>query len=178
MKKSILTFIGVAAVTSASAADLPRNISPASPSVVLPTTETSSFYIGASIGSVAKTDLNPWYGALRVNVRGGYEFSDYARVEANYDYNYATKSHFAAHILSTNLIGQYKISYVPVVPYVLAGVGYRFSPIKNEIVYNLGAGVRYEITKDIEADLRYKYVTDFKRARDESVITIGANYKF
>ena len=178
MKKSILTFIGVAAVTSASAADVPMRISPRAPILVSSPIISTPFFVGVSIGSVAKTDLNPWYGSLRFNVKGGYEFSEYARVEANYDYNYATKSHFASHILSTNLIGQYKISYVPVVPYVLAGVGYRFSPIKNEIVYNLGAGVRYEITKNIEADLRYKYVTDFKRARDESVITIGANYKF
>ena len=56
--------------------------------------------------------------------------------------------------------------------------GYRFSPIKNEIVYNLGAGVRYEIMSNLEADLRYKYVTDYKRSHHENVITLGVNYKF
>ena len=176
MKKKFLAIIGLLVSTAVNAADIPSRSNPIAP--VSPVAHTNPFFVGVHLGSAVSTHINPWYGALRVNVRGGYEFSDYARVEANYDYNYATKSHFAAHILSTNLIGQYKISYVPVVPYVLAGAGYRFSPIKNEIVYNLGAGVRYEITKDIEADLRYKYVTDFKRARDESVITIGTNYKF
>ena len=38
--------------------------------------------------------------------------------------------------------------------------------------------VRYEITSNIEADLRYKYVTDTKRNLHENVVTLGMNYKF
>ena len=176
MKKKFLAVIGLLVSTVVNAADIPSRSIPTAP--VSPVADTNPFFVGVHFGSAVSTHINPWYGALRVNVRGGYEFSDYARVEANYDYAWNENHLFRSHTLSTNLIGQYRVSFLPVVPYVLAGAGYRFSPIKNEIVYNLGAGVRYEITSNLEADLRYKYVTDYKRSHHENVITLGVNYKF
>ena len=68
--------------------------------------------------------------------------------------------------------------FIPVIPYALAGVGYRLSDVKNEPVWNAGLGVRYEVTSNIEVDGRYRYLSDFKRNRDENILTLGVNYKF
>jgi len=175
MNKYVVTFVGLIFATAASASDIPAK-TPAAPPA--PTQESAEFYVGGSLGSKAVTNINPWYDALRVNARAGWEFSEFARVEADYDYAWNESSKLRSHTATTNVIGQYKIGFVPVVPYALAGVGYRWSDLKREPIYVAGAGVRYDITSDIEADVRYRYITDRKRDRDENVVTLGVNYKF
>ena len=177
MNKYTMSILGLVLTTAASASDLPSKSNPIAP-VGKSSTESYDYYVGASFGSIAKTDIKSVYGNLYGNVRGGWEFSDFARVEADYDFHYNKSATLRSHTISGNVIGQYKVGFVPVTPYVLAGVGYRFADVKNEVVYALGAGVRYDVTSEIEADLRYRYITDRDRKRDSNVITIGANYKF
>ena len=177
MNKYLLSTVAFVAATAVNAADLPSKTAPLPPTI--PTTEASTqYFAGLHIGSNATTTQDLWYGSVRGAVRGGWEFSEYARVEANYDYTWSELSAARSHTVTTNLIGQYKIGYLPVTPYVLAGVGYRWSGIKDEAVYNVGGGVRYDVTSNIEVDGRYRYVSDKDRKRDSNVVSIGANYKF
>ena len=177
MNKYVASLVGILATSAVSAADLPSKGDPVAP-VKPSATESTDFYVGGSIGSKAAWNQNPWYGSLRANARLGWELNDFVRVEGDYDYAWNEASRLRSHTVTTNAIGQYKIGFVPVVPYALAGVGYRWSETKNEPVYVAGAGVRYDITSNIEADARYRYITDRNRHRDENVITIGVNYKF
>jgi hypothetical protein len=177
MNKYLLSTAAFIAATAVNAADVPSKSVPLPPTN--PTTVASTTYFaGVHIGSNASINQDLWYGSLRGAVRGGWEFSEYARVEGNYDFAWSERSADRSHTVTTNLIGQYKIGYVPVTPYVLAGVGYRWTGVKDEPVYNVGAGVRYDITSNIEVDGRYRYITDKDRKRDSNVVSIGANYKF
>jgi opacity protein-like surface antigen len=70
------------------------------------------------------------------------------------------------------------VPFIPVVPYALAGVGYRLSDAKNEPIFNVGAGLKYEITSNIDLDVRYRYVSDFDRKAYNNAVTVGGAYKF
>ena len=70
--------------------------------------------------------------------------------------------------------------------YGIAGLGYRYNSVesvKNYSVYNIGGGVRYEFSKSIDVDGRYRRVEALedknrtaKSAEDR--VTLGLNYKF
>jgi opacity protein-like surface antigen len=109
---------------------------------------------------------------------GGHEFNNFMRAELDYDYKNSNRVKERSHAFVANGIGQMKLAFHFCSPYGIAGVGYRFSDAKNEAIYNVGAGVRYELTSNIDIDARYRYVTDFKRKQDENVITVGGSYKF
>lgn len=177
MNKYVASLVGIFAASAVSAADLPSKGNPIAPSK--PTTsESTSIYGGFSVGSLASTSLSPWYGGAYTNARLGWELNEYVRLEGDYDFAWNETSNRRAHIVTGNVIGQYKIGFIPVVPYALAGAGYRWSGIKNEPVYVAGAGVRYDIDSNFEIDARYRYITDADRKRDANVMTLGVNYKF
>jgi len=152
------------------ATDLPRRTAPLAP--IAPVALSQPFFVGVHAGATGVNDgIDKPYV---VNLRAGYEFSPFARVEANYDYGYNSGTQY--HMGSVNGIAQYRFGVV--VPYVLAGVGYRWADIKNEPVYTVGGGVRYEFMQNFELDARYRYVTDRNRFRDDNIFTFGLNYKF
>ena len=174
MKCVKYALIGLMIGSSAIAGDLPSKEAPKAPT--MPTLEDTSWYAGLSLGGV-HTDKS-WYNNLRLTASGGYELNSFSRIEATYDYKHSNHNVDRSHTFIANGIGQLKLPFIPVVPYALAGVGYRFADVKNEPVWNAGFGVRYEVTSNIEVDGRYRYLTDFNRKRDENIFTVGANYKF
>lgn len=175
--KSVAFIAGLFATTAAVAADLPARSAPVAPVRQVVYEPTYPFFVGVHVGG---TFLNSNYNLNDANVngnlRGGVELNRFTRVEVNYDYSHDSVSQFRTNTVTGNLIGQYRFG--PVVPYVLGGIGYRWSGFKDEFVYNFGGGVRYEFTSRIEADLRYRYITDRDRRFDQSVVTAGLNYKF
>jgi opacity protein-like surface antigen len=160
--------------TSAIAADLPSKDMPKAPT--MPTLEDTSWYAGVALGGV-KTDSS-WYNNARLTASFGYEMNSFARVEGTLDYKHNNRSDDRTFTGMVNGIGQMKVPFIPVVPYALAGVGYRVADVKNEPVWNVGGGVRYEITSNIEIDGRYRYLSDMNRKRDENIFSVGVNYKF
>lgn len=176
--KRIVILAGLLFSTAAIAADLPSRTAPMPPQRPVFTEPTNPFFVGVHVGATFSND-NYRIGDdqnYNINVRGGWEFSPYARLEANYDYSYNTYSPFTTNTVTGNLIGQYRFGSV--VPYVLAGVGYRWSGFSDQFVYNFGGGVRYEITRQVEADLRYRYIADNDNRYNQNVVTLGLNYKF
>ena len=176
MNKYIISMIAVLVSSIARAGDLPSKSVPMPP--VRPISYSQDdFFIGAHVGFKA-TERASWEN-VRANIRGGWEFSDYARLEADYDHTYShDHKQVRSDMFTTNLIGQYRINSLPFIPYGLIGTGYRWSDPKNEVVYNIGGGVLYKITNNIEADARYRYITNGDRSRDENVMTFGVNYRF
>jgi opacity protein-like surface antigen len=158
------------------AGDLPSKTAPAGPSAPSLFSETS-YYVGGFIGSETKK-VEPWYGALRGGVNAGYNVTSFAAVEAAYEYQYSPVSALRSNTVYANGVGQLKVPFIPVVPYALAGVGYRLSDAKNEPVFNIGGGVKYEVTSNIDLDVRYRYVSDFDRKLHSNAVTLGAAYKF
>jgi opacity protein-like surface antigen len=164
--------------TSAFAADIPSRTAPLPPQRPVFEQPSYPFFVGIHVGTSQFQGQRSWSdnSNARVNVRAGWEFSPYGRLEGNYEYSWNEFSVLNSNTLTTNLIGQYRLGSV--VPYVLVGGGYRWSHFKDEPVYNVGGGVRYEFTPRVEADLRYRYVFDRDRLRDENVVTLGVNYRF
>ena len=155
-------------------ADLPRRAAPAAPAAAVAT--SPSFYVGARVGSLSN-QIDSWNGRVTGGLTGGYEVNNFIRVEGNYDYSHSNQVLNRNHIVTGNAIGQYKIGF-GVVPYALAGIGYRWSDLSNEAVWNVGGGARYDSAYNIEVDLRYRYIADFDRVRENNVVTLGVNYKF
>ena len=171
IRNTLIAFLAIAGVSSAMAGDLPnRKQAPAAPVV----SSDSGFYAGVR-GGVVFTDN------LTIGAGAGYQFNRFIRAEANYDYlnNDNNKTNGLSSSLATgNLIGQYPFETWGLTPYALAGVGYRWSDAKNEPVWNVGAGVRYDVTKNVELDARYRYVSSFQNERQGNAFTLGLNYKF
>lgn len=162
---------------SAFATDLPSKAPPLPPVRVVDVISDNSVYGGLAVGGIYN-DTNKWYNDIRLSVMGGYEFNSLMRAEIDYDYKNSNRVKDRSHSLVANGIGQIRMPFIAVIPYGIAGVGYRFSETKNEPIYNVGVGVRYELTSNIDLDGRYRYVADFKRKHDENILSIGANYKF
>lgn len=171
IRNTLIAFLAIAGVTSAMAGDLPsRKQAPAAPVV----TSDSGFYAGLR-GGVVFTDN------VTIGAGVGYQFSRFIRAEANYDYLNNDKNNvngLSSSVATGNLIGQYPLAQWGLTPYALAGVGYRWADIKNEPVWNVGAGVRYAVTQNVEVDARYRYISSFANERQGNAFTLGLNYKF
>lgn len=175
MKNFLTTLLLTSVIgTSAVAGDLPsRTTAPLPPQRPVVTSD-AGFYAGVR-GGVVFTDN------VAVGAGVGYQFSSFVRAEANYDYLNNDKNNtngLSSSVVTGNLIGQYPFAQLPLTPYVLAGVGYRWADVKNEPVWNVGAGVRYGVTKNVELDARYRYVSSYQNERQGNVFTVGLNYKF
>ena len=178
MFKSIkLAAVSMLALSSvALAADLPSKSAPAAPTAPSLFSETS-YYVGGFIGAEPKK-VEPWYGSIRGGVNAGYNITSFAAVEALYEYHYNESKALRSNAGYINGIGQLKVPFIPVVPYALAGVGYRMSDAKDQAVFNVGAGMKYELTSNIDLDVRYRYVSDFDRKFHNNAVTVGGAYKF
>jgi opacity protein-like surface antigen len=172
MFKSIVTVAALLASTAAFASDIPSR--KAAPAPVF-TQKASPYYVGVRGGlDYKKDDQNYTVGG-----NAGYEVNSYVRGEVGYDYvNNSDDKTKTGHIVTGNVIGQYPIATFLVTPYGLGGVGYRWADVKNEAIFNVGAGVRYGITKSFELDGRYRYISNFKNENTNNVLTLGVNYKF
>lgn len=175
LKNFLITSLLTSAIaTSAVAADLPsRTTAPLPPQRPVATSD-AGFYAGVRGGIVFTDNITAGVGA-------GYQFNRFVRAEGNYDYlnnDKNTTNGLSSSVVTGNLIGQYPFSSVPLTPYVLAGVGYRWSDAKNEPVWNVGAGARYAVTQNVELDARYRYVSSFQNERQGNAFTLGLNYKF
>lgn len=167
---------GLAFSAGAFASDLPAKTAPRAVFTETPAT-VSGFYAGVR-GTYA-TELEK--GALGANV--GYEYGSF-RVEANYDRLGLGKN--GVDLVTGNAIYGFKMGNLT--PYGLIGAGVAnvdgFKVSMDRAVYNVGGGVRFAVTENIELDGRYRFVQAIRkdgvtgeRAYDH-LLTAGVNYKF
>lgn len=178
---AVLAF--TAMVAAASAANLPDKKvtpAPAAPAIEAP----ASWYVGVNGGG------NYHRGDSYSQIPGtagfvvGRNINKQFAVEATYDY------YFKKDGVKDNQRGAINAIYSPVElfgfrPYALAGIGAEArntSIVKNgdaRAIYNVGGGVKYDITKSWETDLRYRYVSDWaNKDKAANVVSFGLNYKF
>lgn len=168
MLKNAIVVAALVASTGAFAADVPnRKVTPPAPTPAVQS--YSGFYVGARGGAV-KQDYT-------VGGAAGYNISSVASTEVSYDYiDNKDNSNKSANVVTGNFLGHAKLG--PLTGYTLAGIGYRWADVKNEAIWNVGGGLKFDITKKIELDGRYRYIANFENDRSSNMFTVGVNYKF
>ena len=191
MKKLITAlFALVAGVSVAAAADLPSKKAAPAPAVS-DAFNINGWYAGGYVGgNVNKIDSNMTYDTTAKVVGGvvGYEWNKYFRTEATFDYN--TKAAPTTTKTGQTVFGNAVVGYpvgFGVTPYLLAGVGYGFGSWDKVVgsnadrtLYNVGGGIRYDLTKAFELDGRYRYINSLSDSKftNNQIVTLGVNYKF
>lgn len=192
MKKLITALVALVAVTStAVAADLPsRGTAPAPVSTSV--FGLNGFYVGGSVGGNFATFDNVSYDKtpIFVGLTAGYQWNRYFRTEATFDYSTkaAPTTSEAGQTVFANAVVQYPIGF-GVTPYAFGGVGFGWNAWGKgasdfiddaKPLYNIGGGLRFDLTKSIELDGRYRYIQAINgyKIDNNHVISLGANYKF
>ena len=148
MKKYLAALAGVVMSTSAMAADL---------------------YVTGSVGTHVTGA-----GDSVVGVALGMEPNKNLRVEAAYQYDVDNKkNNLFAHVLP-----QYQIPGTGLTPYVLAGVGADIESLDSRPLYVVGAGLRVEMTKTLDFDMRYRRIDNTDNTDKREVVTGGVSLKF
>ena len=148
MKKYLAALAGVVMSTSAMAADL---------------------YVTGSVGTHATGA-----GDSVVGVALGMEPNKNLRVEAAYQYDVDNKkNNLFAHVLP-----QYAIPNTGLTPYVLVGVGADLESLDSRPLYVLGGGLRVEMTKTVDFDVRYRRIDNTDNTDKHEVVTGGVSVKF
>lgn len=174
---ALFGLIASVAATSAIATDLPSRTN-----VPFPSTREyvdlyqPQFHVGGYIGSRV-ADNAYWNNSARLGVVAGWQPFSYMRLEGAYEYGWNnTRWSRNSNTLFMNAVAQYPVG-LSFTPYVLAGTGYRWA-VRDSTVWNIGGGIRYNLTQNVEADLRYRYVSDYNMRNHENVISLGLNYRF
>jgi opacity protein-like surface antigen len=179
MRKILSAIAGLAMTGSAFAADLPGTKSVSYP---VPGFVETGFYAGVFGGGLV--------GKSNGGILGGQVGYDvgYFRAEANLE-----RDSFAAigtNTVTGNLIAQYPIRDVfpaTVVPYALGGGGYTWGPNGTSPVWNVGGGLRVDVTNNIAFDARYRYISatdsfytnaNYGTLAHANAVTLGVQYKF
>jgi hypothetical protein len=172
----------LATAVAANAANLPEK--KATPAAPVAAAYPDSWYFGVNGGANYQRNdsLRDQPGVTGFVV--GKNINKQFAVEGSYDYYFKNNGR------KDNQRGTVNVLYTPIElfgfrPYALAGVGAEARDtaiVKNgdaRAIYNVGGGVKYTITTNIDADVRYKYVKDWSgKDRDSNVVTFGINYKF
>jgi len=163
------TLLAIAAslmlTTSAFATDLPTTKGEA------PAPVFSSFTFGPYAGLNVGTTTNKV-----VNTSGAQAGFDFGLLRTEIDYDRLGFKN-GQNAWTGDLIAQHHIGNL--VPYVLVGAGYVNGPAYNQAVWNAGGGVRFDVTKNVALDVRYRYVDTFQsRATHSNLVTAGIQYKF
>lgn len=184
--KNFITAVALIMVASvASAANLPeKKATPAAPAISAP----ESWYVGVNAGGAIKLDRNVTDNPNTFGGVVGYKWSPMFATEVTVDEQMKKADQKAqTRVVANGVVSPFG-SVFGFTPYALAGVGVQNHDFVNngvrdgnKTIYNVGGGVKYAIAKNWEADARYRYTntwSDGTKIRDNSVVTLGLNYKF
>jgi opacity protein-like surface antigen len=178
MQKTIVSALAILASTAvASATDLPSKSVPAAPAFA---TSMTQYYVGGNAGWDAQSDR-----AYSVGAVAGWNVLPFLAVEGTYDLSRADNKVRGdwnyGNTVAVNAVPQYKIPGTDFTAYALGGVGYKWNTqAADYAVYNVGGGLKYEFTKTLDLDARYRRVDaiDSKKGAPEDRVTAGVNVKF
>lgn len=134
-------------------------------------TKQYNWWAGPTVGST-------WTQGSNLGFSGGYQINKYFGLEANYDHVFNQWGNAPIDLMTGNVVVGYPIVSTKLTPYVLAGLGYQFQWNANQGVFNVGAGTKVDIAKDINMDVRYRYVQGMSNQQNENVVSLGFGFKF
>jgi opacity protein-like surface antigen len=185
--KNVLTIASLFAMlaTAASATDLPsKKTAPLPPARPVAAVEApSNWYAGVNAGGNVRQGQSLTDTPAVVGAVVGYKFSNAFAIEAAVEQT-DNKAAFEAKTRGTVNGVATLGSFSGFRPYVLAGVGVQShdffaSSVSTQNIYNVGGGVKYAVTKNVDVDARYRYVNTFNGSeRDSNIVTVGLNYNF
>ena len=172
MKKTIIAMVAAVAATVYSAGAMAQTV-------------PAGMYVGVAgewMKGSNKHDSST--GAAGVNV--GYDFNKI--VSAEFDFRSAwargnQKSEQTA-VLNAIVGTPMHLGFAEVKPYALVGTGYGFTNARHgntetNAIYNLGAGVAYAVTKNVDLDVRYTHVDTYNQhGHSANTLGMGVNYRF
>ena len=135
-------------------------------------------YVGVSAGAVTSDAHNP-INTFGVNV--GREVLPFLAAEVAYSYTESGHGIKSGQTLFGNAIGQYKIPGTIFTPYALVGAGYGWDRFGDRSLYNFGAGLKTEVSKSTDFDVRFRQVRNFgdwDKEHHDNIVTAGLNFKF
>ena len=156
MKKTLLAALAAAALSAAPAAAQDKQY---------------HWWAGPTVGST-------WTQGSNLGFNGGYQINKYFGVEANYDHVFNQWGNAPIDLATGNLVVGYPLTATKLTPYLLAGLGYQFQWNANQGVFNVGGGTKIDIAKDINMDVRYRYVQGMSNQQNENVVSLGFGFKF
>jgi opacity protein-like surface antigen len=183
--KNIITAAALILVASAaSAASLPeKKTAPAvpSPAVTMP----ESWYVGVNAGGNVRSDQKIQDTPRTFGGVVGYNFQKNIAIEGTLDYAFPMhKNPTSTRVMVNGVYSPFQEVY-GFTPYALAGVGVQTHDVRDGVdaakaVYGFGGGVKYAISKNIDVDTRYRYISTIKTKDgfDTNILSLGVNYKF
>lgn len=167
---------GLLATTMAFAQGPARNAPAAAPAAA----PLAGLYVGASVdfGGASLDNARGWGNSLTV----GYQATRNIAIEAVVSQNYGTGAQNDGQTGFINAVVGMPVG--PITPYALVGVGAGIGGAGDadkdaEGLWNVGAGVAYNITRNWQLDARYRYVDAIATTREaEHAVSLGVNYKF
>ena len=133
--------------------------------------QDKKWFAGPTVGST-------WTQGSNLGFNGGYQINQYFGLEANYDHVFNQWGNAPIDLMSGNVVAGYPIAGTKLTPYVLAGLGYQFQWNANQGVFNVGGGTKINLAKDIDMDVRYRFVQGFSNQQNENIVTVGTAFKF
>lgn len=109
-----------------------------------------------------------------VGLAVGAELNKNLRVEGAYEHSLDSKSNN----LYGHVMPQATIPTTGITPYVLVGLGVDLESLDSKPLYVLGAGVRTELTKALDLDLRFRRIDSVDNNDRREVVTAGIALKF
>jgi opacity protein-like surface antigen len=184
MKNLIAAAALILSAATASAGDLPsKKTAPVAPAIEAPT----SWYVGLDAGQAVKLNRNVADNPSTFGGVVGYKWNNMFATEVTVDEQLKKGNQKAqTRVVANGVVSPFGAFY-GFTPYALAGVGVQNHDFRdgvkdnNKTIYNVGGGVKYSINKNWEADARYRWVntwSDGSAIKDNSVVTLGVNYKF
>lgn len=143
-------------------------------------TPLRGFYVGTSV-NLSGTDLTESRD-LGVSLTAGYSVTRNIAVEATLSHAFDDGSRAGGQTGFVNVVAGMPLG--PVTPYVLAGAGVGVNGAGNsdkdpEGLWNVGAGVAYNVTRNWQVDARYRYIDAITATREaQHAVSLGVNYKF
>lgn len=138
------------------------------------------FYIGTSV-NLTGTDLSETRDT-GISLTAGYNVARNIAVEATLSHTFDEGSRAGGQTGFVNVVAGMPVG--PITPYVLAGAGVGVNGAGNsdkemEGLWNVGAGVTYNVTRNWQVDARYRYIDAITATREaEHAVSLGVNYKF
>lgn len=186
MKKIITALVAFFAATSmALAGDLPSKAAPVAP-IAPAATSLTGWYVGANAGGLMGS--NSFYkNTYTIGAIAGYQANKFVAVEGTFDYFGPRGNATSGQTVMANVVAGYPVNVYGygLTPYALVGTGYGWNQWglpgsgNAQPVWNVGAGLKAGITRNWEADLRYRYMNTWEDSRgSNNIVTLGVNYKF